>query len=646
MNKYLFFILALSSFTSKVHASEPNLYQEKIEEYQLAEDPQWQRLLHYARSPIGVWKSQISQPSFFLSGNGRSDPQAELMATFEALQDPAENHRPNEHPICRFPGRKRFLQQKIGIPDDFFPEARCPLYQSFINRLKAEQISIVFSSYYTNSPGSAFGHTLFKIGQRQGKDKSKDSSTDLLDYGIGYGANVNDINPVTYAIYGIFGGFGGSFTNVPFYYKVREYGDFENRDLWIYDLNLTDLERDLLIDHLWEVGDVEFNYYFFTQNCAYHMLSTLDAAAPRLNLVDNMPLWSIPSDSIKVLFLEKNLVKKVSFRPSLRRTFLSRFEKLDQNEREKFDEYLNQDKKSEFSKLNLNSKMKILDASLDYYDFKYPKEVTNPKSESFKKKNSVLIERAQLGVKSPPLEIIPTETEAPHKGHPSSRISLGGLSRRIEGSESQLISAQFRFALQDILDPVEGYPQWSQLEFGQFKFEYWNQEKNLKLKEFWFFQAMTAEPISKFEKNFSWKGRLGQKSFPGLAELATGSDFGVGASFLISNKYSINWISFMNFEVFYQNQVANDWILGSGPETGFVIRPDPKWAAYLKANYLTYAQKGFANDLRSSAQVRYSLTPKSVSYLEWNRSLFLAPGEKETGFKSLENLNIGIHVYF
>jgi hypothetical protein len=640
--KTYFQVMIFFLFTIPVKAEIQSPYLEKIKEYQLDQDPQWQRLLHYARSPLGIWKSQIDDPQFFLSPKGETDPQAELLATFEALQDPVENFAANEHPICRFPGRKRYLEQKIGLPDNFFPTPSCPLYQTFINRLQAETISIVFSSYYTNSPGSAFGHTLFKIGR---KKSSPIQESDLLDYGIGYGADIHDIDPVRYGIYGIFGGFNGTFTNVPFYYKVREYNDFENRDLWTFDLKLTALERDLLIDHLWDVGAIKFNYYFFTQNCAYHMLSVLDAAAPRLSLIDRMPIWAIPGDSIKVLFQEKDFVGSIHFRPSLRRTFLTRYERLSGLEKEAFLKYIENREIQSLANLSPESKRQVLDTALDEFDFRHPKEVTKANSPEAQAKNQILLARAALGLRSPSFEIIPRDEESPQKGHSSSRLSLGYSQRDFFDQKQDRIDLRFRFALHDFLDPVEGYPEWAQLEFGNFQFYYTPKEKDLRLTEFWFFQAMTAQPLSQFEKHLTWRGRLGAKEFSGLKHLGTGTDFGMGATFSLHEKSQTALMALINFEIFYQHEVDKDFILGAGPELALLTRPDKKWAGLFRFQRMTYAQKGFNNDTITSAQLRYTLNTQSTVFVDYKSSLLLnsiPSSEKETDVK----VSAGLHYFF
>ena len=66
--------------------------------------------------------------------------------------------------------------------------------------------------------------------------------------------------------------------------KVREYNDTEARDLWEYELNLSPDQVDWMVRHAWETGATWFDYFFFRENCSYHLLSLLELAEPSLHL--------------------------------------------------------------------------------------------------------------------------------------------------------------------------------------------------------------------------------------------------------------------------------------------------------------------------------------------------------------------------
>ena len=80
--------------------------------------------------------------------------------------------------------------------------------------------------------------------------------------------------------------------------KVQAYRDIENRDMWEYRLNLTPAQIDRLLMHAWELGNAYFDYFFFKENCSYHILSLLEYADPTLHLRDHFHFWTIPADTV------------------------------------------------------------------------------------------------------------------------------------------------------------------------------------------------------------------------------------------------------------------------------------------------------------------------------------------------------------
>src|SRR5690606_26093360 len=124
-----------------------------------------------------------------------------------------------------------------------------------------------------------FGHTFLRINRRNSDLAPRQ---ELLDYGVDFSAGVDTDNAVVYALKGLLGFFPGVFRRIPYYYKVREYNDYELRDLWEYELSLTQREVDLVVAHLWELGSTHFDYYYLTENCSYHVLGALEVARPDL----------------------------------------------------------------------------------------------------------------------------------------------------------------------------------------------------------------------------------------------------------------------------------------------------------------------------------------------------------------------------
>ena len=118
---------------------------EQAKERQISRHPYWLKLLHFYSfgESVGQWsfKSDVESRSFFLSSNGKRDPQAELKATLKALLAPSADD-PNQHARCKFVARFNWLQSKLDFP--VLPKQECPLFERWANLAEATGISIVF----------------------------------------------------------------------------------------------------------------------------------------------------------------------------------------------------------------------------------------------------------------------------------------------------------------------------------------------------------------------------------------------------------------------------------------------------------------------------------------------------------------------
>ncbi len=576
---------------------------------QLAQDPQWILLGHYKKNLWGRWRSDVTEPGFFVAKNGFHDPEGEMAALLQAFWMPPLTKNTDDHWRCRFPSRLKWLQDKLGLqgpPEDKDPILQaCPMYQRYRRVVNAESVSFIFSSYYANSPGSAFGHTFFRINRKaQGEEKH----SELLDHGIGYAAQVTVSNPVLYALFGLVGFFKGSFTNLPYYYKVREYNDYESRDLWSYDLDLTPAEVDLLVRHLWEIGNSYFDYYFFTQNCAYHMLTSLEAAAPRLHLTERVPrYYVIPSDAIKAVGAEPHLVKDVHYRPSLRGVFLYRFSKLNDEQKDLFLRYTKNLDPSLYSAQSEASQVSLLDATLDYIDMVYPENMVDPTSAGAKEKGRLLRKRAILNLTSPTLELPIPEKERPDLGHGSTRVALGFGSNETSHSTAYF---EFRFALNDLLDEHSGYPQYSQLEFFHFRGEYDAQKKSTKLMDFDFFKVASYNPLSPFLKKPSWKIRIGAHQFTEgscVSDcLAPGLQFGYGYAKVLDPGERILGYVFLDGQTYYnENFLGHSYKVAAGPTIGFVANFNDRVKIQVDETYFYQAVRDQPDGQQLTSELRY-----------------------------------------
>ncbi|HEY6098640.1 MAG TPA: DUF4105 domain-containing protein, partial [Anaeromyxobacter sp.] len=428
----------------------------------LWEDPGWIRLGHWRRTEKGGWKSEVDGTEFFRALLGKTNPRAELEATLRGFFDARPVADELSDAQCRFPARFAFLAGRLGVDLARLPPRRCPRFEAFLDRVRPRSVTFVFSSYYLNNPASAFGHTFLRLNK---EDRARGGKAyELLDYGVDYAATVDTGNAVLYALKGLFGFFQGQFSNYAYYYKVRQYADAESRDLWEYDLALEPGEVAMLAAHLWELGGTYFDYWYLDENCSYHILGALEAAAPRLSLLDHVgKAVVLPSDTVKAVFANPGLVRGVHYRPSIRTQFLARAGRLSKEELLGVERLARDPSAPLPAGLAPRAQAAALDAALDHLDLRFMRDLVVGKAPEAARARQVLLERRSgLGVVSPPLEVTPPSERAPELGHGSFRVGAGGGASSRDGV---LAIVDFRLALHDLGDPPDGYPPLAQIEF-------------------------------------------------------------------------------------------------------------------------------------------------------------------------------------
>ena len=357
----------------------------------LAADPGWLRLGHYQRTLTGGWKSQADGKEFFLAKGGKTDPAAELEATLRGFFDDAPKREELDDAQCRFPARFAFLGRRLGFDLARLPPRRCPKLEDFLARTRPRGVTLVFSSYYLNNPASSFGHTLLRLDKTG--EARPEKRFELLDHGVDYSASVDTGNAVLYAAKGLLGFFKGEFKIYAYYYKVRQYGDYESRDLWEYELALLPEEVAMLAAHVWELGGTWFDYWYLDENCSYHVLSALEAAAPRLDLVSHVGRFVVlPSDTVLALFQNPGLVRAVHYRPSIRTQFEARARALGAAERRAVEELAHEPAAPLPASLGEAERAATLDAALDLFDLRNAKVILLGGDPEAARRRQVLLE--------------------------------------------------------------------------------------------------------------------------------------------------------------------------------------------------------------------------------------------------------------
>lgn len=493
---------------------------ERARKQKLAQSRQWLRLGHWRKGVWSGYKSEVDGQTFFASARGKTDPSDELETTIRGFvlgpkAISAVHHSvkrgkdASEHPICRFPARFIWLNNKLNLFQFPLEMPRCPGFERFWNKLSPQAVTVVFSSYYMNNPASAFGHTLLRISRADTLAVGK--KRELLDYGVNYSAEVDTQNAVAYGIKGLFGLFRGTFKLMPYYYKVREYNDYESRDLWSYELNLSPFSVKMLAAHLWELGSSYFDYFYLSENCSYQLLALLEAADPQLELLAHVGWPVVPAETVKALYANPNLVKSVHLRPALREQFRNRIAGLSTDERRMVARLSHQPSATFEKDLTTNRRIQILDAALDLVDIQHAKTLvhkTDPAAAHLK--HQLLQRRAAIRVPSKAqVNREPTADRWPHSGHGIHRIRLGGGTANRGGAFQSL---GFRVALHDLVDPEPGYPTLSQIEFFALNLRFRHGSGDLLLHDAALFRVISLSALDQFNPKFSWHIEIGAKT--------------------------------------------------------------------------------------------------------------------------------------
>ena len=421
---------------------------------QLANDPFWISLGHYEARTLGGWRSYVSDDKFFIAPDGAQHPDAELRATVEALYSPLSLG--DKHPQCVYPARTRWLKAQLNLTD--LPKAECAEFSQWFKDVAPHSTVMIFPAAYLNSPSSMFGHTLLRIDQAD----VQDNKTALLSYAINFGAYIEGSdNSILYAWKGLAGGYPGLFALVPYQEKLSEYRSLENRDLWEYRLNLTPEETQRMVEHVWELKQIQFDYFFFDENCSYRLLELLQVARPGLQLTTQFPLTAIPTDTVKAV-KEAGLVESIEYRPSRERELLDRAKALDPEEQQwvlQVSADQAQLQTPAFKALPKARQALIIDAAYRLERYR----ANGLERDPARSQRSFELLRAINQNPAPELQV--DKPELPENGHESRTWQLGAGSR----DDKAFAEYGLRMAYHDLNDNAPGFPLGAQIEILQLK---------------------------------------------------------------------------------------------------------------------------------------------------------------------------------
>lgn len=499
----------------------------------------WQRLLHYKKGFWGkTYRSATDDKRFFLDPGGYSDPKWELKTAIKKFKEPAlEPDKANHHAQCRFPARYKFV--KKHFPNEKFNDVHCPDFKWWYKQIGAKAIALVFSSYYASNPASMFGHTLMKLIR---DEKGMGSITDL---GLNFAADTGRDTGITYITKGLMGGYLGKFSTLPYYNKLNDYINGESRDVWEYRLDLNQDQVDWIVKHIWELkNNAYFDYYFLDVNCAHILLTVLEVGNLDWNLSHGFFFYALPVDTVKRI-LENDAIAETNFRPSFRKVLYSRYEALNEGEKDTFVNLIHN--KMPVGDINNPGIVDTYTAYLRYQRYENGEDDEFAKDTKIKIRNAHL-HRAKLGiVKEQPEIDKPVDPLLSHHGY---RV---GLAPGYHNLYRDYYEFQFRFGIQDMSLNSRGLPPFSNLEFVGAKIRYYAEEESFHLEEFTAINLLTLNDWDLLTKDISWGASLKLRSphdlgvnnrymgefrpYVGLAKHVFNKKFAVASLFMFDMQY-------------------------------------------------------------------------------------------------------------
>lgn len=601
------FVLAslMCHFAHATVESDFQTYLDIAKQKQLDQHITWQRLMYADQKQ----NSEVTYAGYFYAKDGKTNLNNELQADIKALFVEAPD---NQSIRCKFPARSRWLMQQLNINDQQLPKANCTEFEDWINQIKPYKATLIYATDFMGNPSSMFGHTLLRL------DPKDQKQLNLVSYAVNYAATVKGDDNWSYAWKGLTGQYPGEYSLMPYYRKVKEYGDFESRDLWEYELNLTPEETRFLVEHIWEMQHVSFPYYFVSDNCAYRLLGLIDLVRPNLNLKQQFNYAAIPIETLKAVD-QQDLVKEVVYRPALETQLLAQAKQhgtalakvahqVAFTETDQVQPILKAYQPQDQAKI---LEMAYDDLYLQYISHKVDADFAQPQL------RQLLAQRSQIEVDKQRQEPIGPKKQ-PVEGHHARNLSVNV--GEVQGQTFAEIG--HRQAYHDLIDPQGGYRTGMQLLFLDGSLQY--REDKLKLEHLDLLSVNSYNPIQPFKApitwgfNFGWKqeaiekGQFSEDAQHGVMNLNMQVGYSVA-------DYDRRHLCYAQLQSHIQGgkNLDKGWRVGAGPTVGCMN----VWSDHINSVVqveLPYWQDLSQWNLRVGTQLQYSLNINHALRLNWD----------------------------
>ena len=541
----------------------------------------WKSLLQVTNDD----KLNIKDPNFILSGDGFS-LENELVKTIQSFFDlPNDSYK---HPICRFPARFYWIKSELGLEDSIFPDVRCPEFEEYLKRAPAQKIYVVFVSENVSQPSSMMGHVFLKLS-------GNDYKSNYVEHAVSFYTIIDSANIPLLIIKSTITGMNGFFSLLPYREQVKRYLEVEDRNVWEYELDLSEKNKKLIYYHIWELKDLKMKYLFTGYNCATVIYNILSLSAENF-LKDNNRLWITPKDVVKTAY-RNNLIIGTKLIPSDKWNIRMLSEELD-DDSTAYIYQLFKNRSFEHVELSDDITKRLYRSELikSYANYLYTQEEIDKKE-----LNTITKEINKATEKDMPSSsryyIDLSQYKSPLKTFDDSQLGIGY--RRKNGRN--YMTLYFLPTSNSLSDDNREYFNENFLKLGELSLLI--TEKSIHLESFQLYAMKSLIPWNKFVKGISGEFRLGLEEHYDKElknHLAVNASGGIGLTKKIST--DINTYLLMNGGLGYGN---SHLYLYAYPEVGATIYEVMDMKTTLSYKYV-YNQLG-SNDFYHNFDITQSV---------------------------------------
>jgi Domain of unknown function (DUF4105) len=468
-------------------------------------------------------------------------------------------------------------------------------------------VSLIFPEAYLNNPASMFGHTLLRIDAAP--PTADEERRDLLAWAVNFAADTGtDPGPI-FAVKGMTGAYGGFFSFWPYSQKVKEYGDWESRDIWEYRLGLRTDEVERLLLHVWELREVRFDYYFFDENCSWALLGLLQTARPALDLQSRFLAWAIPADTVRATLDEAGLAADPTWRASAATKIAHDARALSAGELLLVRELASGARATDDPALAALDDARRAAVIAVAYDLLRHRATPEKVEEERPRSRALLVARSEVPVQGEAGPPPPVPSVRPDRGHETARLRLGSGVR----DGHPFFEARARPAFHDLLDPQGGFTRGAQIDFFDFAVRYYPEAQQVRIHEFRLLDIVSLAPRDALFHPISWRfgTALESQLVPRRGELREAYFWKTGGGAGLTTSLGALGLAygFLEARGELSSHLQPAWALGAGASAGVLFGDaSDRWRMHLHAGALRYALGDPHTEIAIGLDQRVSIT--------------------------------------